>query len=174
MVLGLDMSTKKSGYALFNESEILSDFGVWEIPEQVSDWRERILWMGEQVSRICKAYEITEIVCEDVPLMINNPQTLKLLCALQGIVLGVCVSHNITPTFVGVTQWRKQLGMFTGNRKDMKRDEQKKASIEYANKTFGLNLIWKSKTSKFNQDDISDAILVAYSHILKERGNISG
>jgi hypothetical protein len=42
----------------------------------------------------------------------------------------------------------------------------KKRSIEMANQEFGLNLKWFSKSSKKNEDDISDAILIAYSQII--------
>ena len=42
----------------------------------------------------------------------------------------------------------------------------KKKSVELVNKEFGLNLKWISKSSKFNEDDISDSILIAYSQIL--------
>ena len=41
----------------------------------------------------------------------------------------------------------------------------KKKSIEKANKLYGLNLIYKSPTSKYNEDDISDSILIGYSQI---------
>ena len=45
----------------------------------------------------------------------------------------------------------------------------KKSSVEYANKTFGLDLVWKSKSSKYNQDDLADAINVCYSQIIDKK-----
>ena len=71
--------------------------------------------------------------------------------------VGISVSEN---------EWRSKVGLFTGNRNDTKRDEMKRKSIEMANKEFGLNLKWISKSSKKNEDDISDAILIAYSQII--------
>ena len=41
----------------------------------------------------------------------------------------------------------------------------KKSSIEYANKTFEINLKWVSPSSKKNEDDIADAINVCWSQI---------
>ena len=38
-------------------------------------------------------------------------------------------------------------------------------SVDYVNQTFGLDLIYKSPTSKFNQDDIADSINIAWSQI---------
>ena len=39
----------------------------------------------------------------------------------------------------------------------------KKISVDYANHTFGLDLIYKSPSSKSNQDDIADAINIGWS-----------
>ena len=49
------------------------------------------------------------------------------------------------------------------------REEMKKSSVEYANNTFGLDLVWKSKSSKKNQDDLSDAINVAWSQLIDKK-----
>ena len=38
-------------------------------------------------------------------------------------------------------------------------------SVDYANDLFGIELVYKSPTSKFNQDDIADSINVAWSQI---------
>ena len=39
-----------------------------------------------------------------------------------------------------------------------------------ANEIFGLNLLYVSKNSKKNQDDIAEAILIGYTYLKKERG----
>ncbi len=162
ITLGLDMSTKKSGYALFDGQNLI-DYGLWQI--ETEDWRGRVLWMSERLDNFIKTHKIDQIFIEDVPLSNKNPMTLKMLSALQGSVLTVCKLNDIKCEFIGVSQWRSALGLFTGTRNGTKREEMKKSSIEYANKTFGLNLIYKSPTSKFNSDDISDAINVAWSQI---------
>ena len=46
-------------------------------------------------------------------------------------------------------------------------------SIDYANKTFNINLVWKSNTSKFNEDDIADSLNIAWSQIAPCNGNTS-
>ena len=164
IILGLDMSSKSSAFSIFDGIE-LKEYGLWAIPDDITEWRDRILWMGKQLDDCIKTHKIDKIYCEDVPLIMNNPQTLKILSALGGVVLGVVSANNMEVEFISVSKWRSDLGLFTGNKKDTQREEMKKSSIEYANKTFGLNLIWKSKSSKKNQDDISDAICVAYSQI---------
>lgn len=166
--LGLDMSSNSSAFSLF-ENRTLVEYGLWKIPEDIKEWRNKILWMGEQLNDYISKHEIDRIYCEDVPLIMANPQTLKILSALQGMVLGVVSSNGMKVEFIGVSKWRSDIGLFTGDKKDMGREEMKKSSIEYSNNKFGLNLVWKSKSSKFNQDDISDAINVAWSQIQEKK-----
>lgn len=168
ITLGLDMSSKKSGYSLFKDKKLF-DYGVWEIPSDISDWRERIIWMSQQLNNFIKTHEVDQIFVEDVPLSMANPQTLKILSALQGMIISICSVNNLKVEFIGVSQWRSSLGLFTGKRKDTTREMMKQSSIEYANKTFGLNLVWKSKSSKYNEDDKADAICVAYSQLVEHK-----
>ena len=57
------------------------------------------------------------------------------------------------------------MGLFDGTKEGTKRTEMKRKSIEKVNELFGLGLVWKSPSSVRNQDDIADAVLVAYSQI---------
>jgi hypothetical protein len=85
------------------------------------------------------------------------------------MIVSICATKNLKVSFIGVSQWRSSLGLFTGKRKDTTREMMKQSSVEYANKTFGLDLVWKSKSSKFNDDDLSDAINVAYSQLIEHK-----
>lgn len=168
VTLGLDMSSKKSGYSLFYNTQLI-EYGLWE--NDSDNWRDRIIYMANQLNDFIKKHNIDNIYIEDVPLSTANPQTLKILSALQGCILSVCATNSINVNFISVSAWRSALGLFNGTRKGTEREEMKKSSVDYANKTFNLNLIWKSKSSKFNQDDIADSINVAWSQIKpKERG----
>ena len=168
ITLGLDMSSKKSGYSLFDNKE-LKLYGLWEIPEDIIEWRDRIIWMSQQLDVFVKTHNVDQVFVEDVPLSMANPQTLKILSALQGMIISVCTLNNLKVSFIGVSQWRSALGLFTGTRKGTTREEMKKSSVEYANKTFDLNLVWKSKSSKYNQDDLSDSINVAWSQLVDKK-----
>ena len=162
--LGLDMSSNKSGYALFDDKNLIT-YGLWE-PKDKMEWRDRVIYMGERLDDFLKHNEVNQVYCEDVPLMMKNPQTLKMLSALQGVLMGVCVANNVKVTFISVTTWRSALGLFDKTQKGKERDEMKQKSIEMANRIFGLDLVYKSPSSKYNCDDQSDAILIAYSQIL--------
>lgn len=164
VVCGLDMSSKKSGYGLFKDGRLV-DYGVWEIPDTKTDWRDKVLWMGDRLKEYISKHKIDKFYVEDVPLILKNPQTLKILSCLQGIILGITSALNAEVIFVPVAKWRTDLGLFDGSRDGMEREKMKQSSVEYANKHFGLDLKWVSKCSKKNQDDTADAINIAYSQI---------
>lgn len=178
------MSSKKSGYSYF-KGEKLIQYGVWELPyKNENDWRERIKWMAENLDKFCSEHYIDKIIVEDVPPIIENTQTVKVLSALQGCVIVICKLNNIKIDFISVPTWKNIIGIDTTHCKENKavqkkcklenRDylgtykkkvkaNEKKMSIDYANKMFGINLIYKAPTSKFNQDDIADSINIVVS-----------
>lgn len=163
IIMGLDCSTRSSGWAVFEEDELI-DYGV--IKSIATDWRERLFHQGLMLGQLIDKYKPDKIYMEDVPLYhAGGSKVLMMLGAVQGLIYGVAASRNIKIEFIQPSAWRSPLGLFDGSKKGTKREEMKKKSIEKVNKIFGLNLIYKSPSSKFNEDDISDAILVAYSQI---------
>lgn len=164
VILGLDASSASTGFSIF-DNKGLAAYGI--IKPDGNDWRERLVHQAPQLKEIIEKYHPTQIVMEDVPL--NGKGGLKILVvlgAVQGMILGLASSYSIPIKFVTPNEWRSKVGLFTGKRDETKREEMKKKSIELVNKEFGLNLKWISKSSKFNEDDISDSILIAYSQIL--------
>ena len=101
----------------------------------------------------------------DVPLKSKYPKVLGQLGAVQGFSQGVTASFDIPIQFLIPSQWRTSMGLYDGTREGTKRAEMKRKSVEKANELFGLNLVWKSACSIKNDDDIADAVLIAYSQI---------
>ena len=96
-ILGLDMSTQKTGYSIFENNKLI-DYGCFEmLSTQEKDWRVRIKYMANQLGELMGQYEFGKVYIEDVPPIINNSQTVKILGALQGIVLGlrVCILFRL-------------------------------------------------------------------------------
>ena len=181
------MSSKKSGYCVFDDTKLI-DFGCWELNDNIEgDWRKRIKWMYENLDLLLSKYEINIIYCEDVPPSIENSQTVKILSALQGCVFTMCNFHNIDIIFVPVSKWKNIVGIDLTHSKEFKKilkenknmsltkfkglvkAYEKKLSVENINNLFGTDFIWKSPTSKFNQDDITDSINIVVSNIMKDR-----
>lgn len=165
ITMGIDASTTSTGWAIFDDKE-LKAYGL--IKPDGEDWRERIVNQAPQLVEIIAKYKPEKIYMEDVPLKSKYPKVLVQLGAVQGFIYGVTASVHIPVVFLGPSEWRSPMGLFDGTREGTKRDELKKKSIEKANKLFGLDLLWVSPSSKFNQDDEADAILIAYSQAMKK------
>ena len=162
ITMGVDGSTKSTGYSIFKDKELIA-YGV--IKAEDEDWRKRIAIQGPQLAKLLANYRPDKIYMEDVPLKAQNPLTLVQLGAVQGFFYGLSATFETPIVFIKPSNWRSPMGLFDGTRDGTKRAEMKRKSIEKANELFGLDLVWKSPSSKFNEDDIADAILVAYSQI---------
>ena len=189
-VLGLDMSSQKSGYALYQDGKLIK-YGAWELTkDEENDWRKRIAYMAKKVGDLCEEYDIDHIYVEDVPPTIENAQTVKILSALQGMVIAITATKGMDVHFISVKTWKNLIGINLTTSKENNACKQrikeyfgdeakkslntvkgwtkgweKKMSVDYANYTFGLDLVYKSPSSKFNDDDIADAINIAWSQI---------
>lgn len=190
IVLGLDMSSHKSGYALFVNEELV-DYGAWEMTNvQESDWRKRIAFMANCVGQYCVHHDVDVIYAEDVPPTLENSQTVKVLSALQGMLIAISILNDIDINFIPVKTWKQKIGINLASSKannackkrikesfgkdatknlnkvkNWTKAWEKKLSVDYVNHVFGLDLIYKSPSSKFNNDDIADSINIAWSQI---------
>ncbi len=199
-LLSLDMSTRKTGWAVFNDDK-LEAYNLIEI--QGKEVAERTTYMYDKIQELITSYNIDCIVCEDVPVSIHsNLDTGKNLCVLQGCLLTIAHIHHIKMHTLHPTHWRANLGINKtiyscetcgnffedisgldfkvckqcGEKSKIKLHKEqindrfslKERAIKMANEIFGLNLVFINKTSKKNQDDIAEAILVGYAY-LKER-----
>lgn len=184
------MSSHKSGYALFVNKELV-DYGAWEMTNaQESDWRKRIAFMANCVGQYCVRHDVDVIYAEDVPPTLENSQTVKVLSALQGMLIAISILNDIEINFIPVKTWKQKIGINLASSKannackkrikesfgkdatknlnkvkNWTKAWEKKLSVDYVNHVFGLDLIYKSPSSKFNNDDIADSINIAWSQI---------
>lgn len=164
--MGIDASTKCTGYSIFKNKELIS-YGKIPITDECDDWRHRILYMVNELDKLIIKYNVDTIIVETPVKTIKNVETLQLLFTLNGAILGLANARNISFIPIEVNGWRKSLGLLKDIPKDLKdkRSILKERSINMANEIYDLDLVWKSASSKFNDDDISDAILIAHSVI---------
>ncbi len=177
-ILSLDMSSKKSGYSIFKDGELI-DYGCWELSfDDENDWRKRILFMADKLNECLKEQKIDKVFAEDVPVISSNDQTLKILSALHGCVMSICHLRKVECEFISVRTWKKIVGIdithskeFMAYKKLHKEDNttkfkglvksyEKKMSVDLVNKVFNLDFIYKSSSIKLNQDDIFDSIFI--------------
>ena len=158
-ILSLDASTKSTGYAIFDNGELVAH-GV--IKEKHDDWRENVMAETMELAAIIREYQPDEVYAEDVPMK-DGKLTIAKLGAVQGMILSLCAGFRLKPTFLLPTVWRRELGMFDGTRKGMTRDVLKEKAVRMANEIFGLDLVWVKPKSTKNEDDEAEAILIGWA-----------
>lgn len=161
---GLDASTSCTGWSIF-ENGVLIAHGA--IKPKGDDWRDRVMELTMDIAQIFKQYRPAMLYIEDVPMK-KGSLTIEKLGAVQGAILALCAAYKIKPCFLLPSKWRSDLNLFDGTKAGLQRDVLKRKAIEMANKEFGLNLAWVAPSSKKNQDDEAESILIAYSQIRKK------
>lgn len=155
ITLALDLSTKSSGWAIFDEQE-LKDYGY--ITAGSANLFNRIDRMVEGVRDLFETYSITRVVIEEVmPEDIHNNQKIfKALTYLQGFILREIDHHNIDTDnikFLLSSEWRKICGIHTG--RGVKRESLKPRDKAFVQSQFGLSV----------NDDIADAICIGFAAV---------
>lgn len=148
-ILALDASTKRTGYAYFDKNNDLQ----YDVISSASTYPERRIGiMRDEIIKLIQENNIDTIVMEEVRPDGMNLHTGKILTWLQGCIKVAVFEYNknIEVNFIAPSSWRSALGI-QGYR--IKRNEQKKIDIDFANKKYNLNL-----TS--SQDDEADAICI--------------
>lgn len=151
-ILALDASTKSTGYACYSEDDKIV-YGT--ITASSTSLEKRISIMRDGILDLIKKYNIDTIVLEEVRPDNININVTKALNWLQGCIVVAIYEYNkkINVNFIGPSSWRSKLGI-QGYR--IKREEQKKKDIDFANKCFNLNL-------DYSQDDEADALCILAS-----------
>ena len=107
--LSLDMSTRKTGWALYEDKKLMS-YGLIESSKE--NMFERLKEMYLEIQELIKKYKVQNIICEDVPVsMHSNLQTGKDLCVLQGCILALAFIYDLHYEFLKPTVWRASLGL---------------------------------------------------------------
>lgn len=156
--MGIDASSSCTGVSVFIDNKLVH---YEAIKPEGEDWRDRLFHEGPALSQIIQQYKPDKIYMEDVPLKASGGlKTLVILGGVQGFIYGVATSNKVPIEFVSPTSWRSMVGLFDGTKEGKKREVLKQKAVEMANNYFGLNLKWISPSSKKNEDDIAEAILI--------------
>lgn len=157
--LSIDGATKKTGWSVFEDGDLI-DYGCILQNEDSLSGRnhrhERIVSMVLSLEEIVKRYNVEHIICEAPPPSTKNSDTVLALGNLQGAIIFMAIKNNVQIDFIEVATWHSALKILKKN------GDLKKQSIDLANKLYELDLVYKSPSSKFNQDDIADSICIYY------------
>ena len=166
-IMGIDASTSCTGYSIFENGELVAYGAIYPDHKTGIKWREKLIEIGAKFNDLLEEHQPDKIYMEDMPIMAGKQmQTLLILGAVQGYFLGFIHAHNIPVCFIQPATWRSKVGTYDGTRAGMKRVVQKEKAVKKVNDIFDLDLIWASENSTKNQDDIAEAILLAYSQII--------
>ena len=152
-ILALDLSTRSTGWAVFEETELI-DYGC--ITASSSDLINRIHKIINGLDVVLDKYEIDKIVVEEVrPEMgTQNIKTHRALMWLQGAV-AIFIHEKygkLDMKYLYKNQWRKLCGIKTGS--GVRRESLKPKDIAFV----------KDKYNIVVNDDIADAIGIGYAY----------
>ena len=156
-LLSCDCATKIFGWAIIDKKDFtLVDYG--EIKCENEDTLYRTNYMVDELQKVIKKYHmyIDSAVVEDVPKQFQkNIVTTVTLAKLNGAVLYLLHKYNINTELIYPSTWHSKLDIKTS------KGDVKKQSIEWVNKKYGTDFKYYSKSSKKNQDNITDPIAMA-------------
>lgn len=181
VIIGLDMSTTSTGFGVFRDDKLI-DCGIIK-PSAKDDWENRCYVISDQISKMIEKYNPDVVCIEDVPLKKTGQLSVAIqLGYLQGMVVKVFREKNVPYEKFAPTKWRGKIpGMFEdGNHRDILKRKAISMCNDFfkreINKIRGKDLAYVSPTSSKNEDDVAEAILIAYSYNLSEankRGVVS-
>jgi Holliday junction resolvasome RuvABC endonuclease subunit len=155
-ILGLDASTKSSGWAIFEDKK-LNSYGC--ITASSTDLFKRIHKMVDEIDILITNNNISKVILEEVRPEESgartNLATHKALMYLQGaIAMMIHDKHQkVTIEYLYPSEWRKCCKIKTG--RGVVRETIKQRDIRFVEETFGIKV----------NDDIADAIGIGYAHL---------
>lgn len=163
--LSLDLSTKSSGFAVF-ENKKLIEFGC--LTASSTDVIKRIYKIIGELSKIVDKYPIDTVLIEEVrPEDLKhsgkNLHTQKVLMWLQAAV--VFLLHDKRPKakieYIYPSSWRSGVGIHTG--RGIKREGLKPQDISFVKENYGIDV----------NDDIADSICIGHYYLNKKETTLS-
>ena len=175
MILGLDISTSKIGYCIFDRDTLL-EVDFIDLRKE-KDYYKKLNIFKEKIINIKLNYNITKVIIEDPLGSSNNINTAMLLAKFNGVCSYITSDvFNVQPIHVSVHQIRKTLCkefITIKNGKEVlsfPKDIDKKMYIwEKVNKLFPDISWYYGKNNKLRDEsfDMSDSIAVVLSQIQK-------
>lgn len=161
-ILSLDLSTKSSGWALF-EAGNLKDWGC--IASSSTDLIKRIYIMRDGIKEILSKSKVDKIIVEEVRpeggYGVGNQKTHRALMWLQAAIAFMVYDFDkkIEIEYIYPSSWRATCGIKNG--RGIVRSTLKEADIAFVKDKYGLDV----------NDDIADAICIGLAQYLEQDNN---
>ena len=144
-LLALDQASRVSGYAVFENSKLIT-YGKIELEDE--DVGLRLVVLRNKIKELIDNYNIDYVAFEDIQMQASvgsNVKTFKVLANVFGVILELLAEMNMKYSIVSSNSWKSTLKI-----KGRKRQEQKQNAQKYVEETYGV---------KATQDE-SDAICI--------------
>ena len=155
-ILALDQSSRITGWAVFDEDQLI-EYGKIDLSKE-PEIGKRLHLLRTSVHDMIKKLKINKVVLEDIYMdgqKINNVQTFKILAEVFGVLFELCVDLKIPVEAVLAGTWKSTL-----NIKGKTRPEQKRAAQAWVLNNYDI---------KATQDEV-DAICIGV-HIIHQNIN---
>ena len=155
-ILALDQSSRVSGWAVFDEDQLIG-YGKINLSKE-TEIGERLHTLRNSVRDLIKELKIDKVILEDIYMdgqRVNNVQTFKVLAEVFGVLFELCVDLEIPVEAVLAGTWKSTL-----NIKGKTRPEQKQAAQAWVLDYYNI---------KATQDEV-DAICIG-THIISQNIN---
>jgi len=165
-ILGLDISTKNTGWCIVdaNEQPTLIDYG--DIPRNKMSIQEALVNFEKELLNIVKRYK-PKVISAEAPFVGSNRQTIEKLCYFHGIMLMISQKKKLPVTYYMVmTLKSKSLGKVTVKKSDGTKKTSDELKKEVQQKM--IDVFGKESFAKEYNDDITDSISAAYTYILMD------
>lgn len=152
-LLALDQSSRCSGYAIFEDQELV-DSGTFTLKSD--DVGERLVDYRQHIQKLIEDNDIDEVAFEDIQMQtqVNNVQTFKVLAEIFGVTQEYLAEHQYCYHIVSSNTWKSKLGI-----KGKRREEQKKNAQAY---------VLEHYNKKVSQDN-ADAICIGASIVNEKK-----
>lgn len=150
--LGIDPSTKATGYCIMNEDKIILESGTLYPGDDVT-FEEMLHFKYTAIQSLITKYNVVGIGCEN---QFKGPNVLTLiqLSRVTGIVQLLAAQHDIPIELYQPASWRK---VFHG-----KGNAKKEDTLDLVNETYQLGL-------KKKHNDQADAIGIAATRVVSDQ-----
>ena len=155
-ILALDASTKSTGVALFNETNLIE---YKCITAYSKDLIKRITKITQEIQEFLQEHPVDKIILEEVRPEngTQNIKTHRALMWLQAAIAFMAHEHfpNTEIEYVYPSEWRAACGIKSG--RGVLRASQKAGDIAFVKEHYGLEV----------NDDIADAIGIGHAYVNK-------
>lgn len=150
-VLALDQSSRVTGYAIFEDSKLITSGTFVKDDERIG---YRLNDIKETIESMIEEYGITHLVFEDIQLQQQGVTTYRTLAEVLGVCEELAASMNIPYTIVPSVTWKSTLGI-----KGKARPEQKRNAQAFVVNTYGLKV----------SQDTADAICIGTAFLQQNK-----